>query len=59
MVGSGAGEGDRISEVGTSTSKVPTGYGPEYVGNEGVGFRPDAKERVLSAANFFENKSKS
>ena len=29
MLGSGAGDGDRTSEAGTSQSMVPTGYGPE------------------------------
>lgn len=59
MVGSGAGEGDNISDVGTSTSSVPTGYGPEYVGKEGVGFKPETKDRPLSAAKDFEKKLKS
>lgn len=47
MLGSGVGEGEGSSDVGISTSVLPTWYGPLYGGKPGVGLICERKETMM------------
>lgn len=47
MLESGHGEGEGSSDIGISTSVLPTWYGPVYEGKLGVGLRCDKKETMI------------
>ncbi len=47
MLGSGVGDGEGSSEVGISTSVLPTLYGPVYEGKPGVGLSCERKDTMM------------
>lgn len=47
MLGSGVGDGEGSSDVGISTSVLPTLYGPLYEGKPGVGLSCERKDTMM------------